>query len=71
MAATIRRLADTAPNLWRILKRSVILTPARFAVPEVRFQTIKLAARDGVLLATNIYLSPALFAPTIAWQGQR
>lgn len=63
---TIQRLADTAPGLDRILKRSLIWTPPRFAVSEIRCETIKVPARDGVRLATDVYLPPAVPAPTIA-----
>lgn len=62
----IQRLADAAPNLYRILRRSLILTPARFAVSEIRCETIKVTMRDGVHLATDVYLPPHVPAPTIA-----
>lgn len=60
-----QRLADAAPSLQRILARSVILTPPRFAVSEIRCGTIKVAMRDGVLLATDVYRPPPAAAPTI------
>lgn len=61
-----RRLRAIAPELQRVLKRSVILTPARFAISEIRFETVKVPTRDGTLLATELFLPPALPAPTIA-----
>src|SRR6185437_364617 len=61
-----RRLIDASPELARILKRSLIHTPSRFAVPEIRLETLMVAMRDGVRLATDIYLPPSLPAPAIA-----
>jgi len=62
----LQRLADAAPELERILKRSMIHTPPRFAVSEIRCETVMVAMRDGVRLATELYLPPALPAPAIA-----
>lgn len=59
-------LKDSASDLQRILKRSFILTSPRFAVSEIRCETIRVAMRDGVCLATDVYLPPAVPAPTIA-----
>jgi len=61
-----QRLADAAPELERILRRSVIHTPARFAVSEIRCQTVMVTMRDGIRLATDLYLPPVLPAPAIA-----
>lgn len=61
-----QKLADTAASLHRILGRNVILTPPRFAVPEIRCVTLKVPTRDGVLLATDVYRPPLVSAPTIA-----
>jgi predicted acyl esterase len=61
-----RRLADVAPDLERILRRSALLTPPRFGVSEIRCQTVMVAMRDGIRLATDLWLPPALPAPAIA-----
>ncbi len=61
-----RRLLDVSPDLARILKRSIIHRPALFAVPEIRYETVMVAMRDGVRLATDLYLPPNLPAPAIA-----
>lgn len=61
-----RRLESTAPYLERILKRSLILSQARFAVSEIRCDTINVPMRDGVLLATDVYLPPVTPVPAIA-----
>lgn len=60
------RLAEVSPTLAQILKRSQILTPPRFAVSEIRCETVMVAARDGVRLATDVYLPPVTPAPTVA-----
>jgi len=61
-----RPLAEVAPGLARILKRSVILTPAAFAVSDIRCESVMVTMRDGVRLATDLYLPPTLPAPAIA-----
>lgn len=60
------QLADASPELARILKRSQILTPPRFAVSDIRCETVMVAMRDGVWLATDVYLPPVVPAPAIA-----
>jgi len=62
----MQRLADTASNLHRILQRSLILTAPRFSVSEIQCETVIVAMRDGVRLATDVYLPPLVSAPTIA-----
>ncbi len=61
-----RRLAEVAPDLARNLKRSMVQTPARFAVSDVRCTTVMVPMRDGVRLATDIYLPPRVPAPAVA-----
>src|SRR5256885_3587623 len=61
-----QRLADVCPDLAPILKRSMIHTPPRFAVSDVRCETVMVNMRDGVRLATDLYLPPQLPAPAIA-----
>ncbi len=61
-----QRLEEIAPGLQRILKRSIMLTPPRFAVSAIRCETIRVAMRDGVRLATDVYLPPLSSAPAIA-----
>ncbi len=59
------RLIDVAPGLARILKRSVLVTPPRFEVADIRLETVTVAMRDGTKLATDLYLPPELPAPTV------
>jgi uncharacterized protein len=60
------RLVEAAPDLARILKRGGIVVPARYEMPEITLRTIMVPMRDGVRLATDIYLPPELPAPTVA-----
>ena len=62
----VLRLADVSPSLESVLKRSVIITPPQFAVSEIQCETVKVAMRDGVRLATDLYQPPVLRAPTLA-----
>lgn len=62
-------LADAAPELERILKRSRIHTPPRVPVSQIRCEAVMVAMRDGVRLATDLYLPPVLPAPAIAMRS--
>jgi predicted acyl esterase len=62
----MRRLMDVAPGLARILNRPIIHTPPRFAASDIRCETAMVEMRDGVKLATDIYLPPKLPAPGLA-----
>ncbi len=59
------RLRDVAPGLARILNRSVIVTEPRFGVAEINVRTVMVSMRDGMNLATDIYLPPGGPAPTV------
>jgi len=63
---TPKRLAEAAPDLARILSRNAVLTPPKFAVSAIRCTTLMLPMRDGVRLATDVYLPPLPTAPAIA-----
>ena len=60
-----RRLATAAPDLERLLTRGGD-SPALFTVEQVRCKTVFVTMRDGVRLATDLYLPPTLPAPTVA-----
>jgi predicted acyl esterase len=62
----LRRLTDVSPELARILKRPLIHSAPRFAVSDIRCETVMVRMRDGVQLATDVYLPPELPAPSIA-----
>ncbi|PZF84714.1 CocE/NonD family hydrolase [Jiangella anatolica] len=59
-------LAETAPELARVLRRSALLTPPRFAVAQIDVRTELVTMRDGVRLATDVWLPPQLPAPVVA-----
>lgn len=58
-------LVEVCPRLDSALKRSAIHTPAWFAPHQIGCTTQMIVARDGVRLATDVYLPPRLTAPTI------
>ena len=60
------RLADVAPRLEANLGRTQIRSAPAFAVGEIRVETVMVAMRDGVRLATDVYLPPKLPAPALA-----
>ncbi|WP_129645520.1 CocE/NonD family hydrolase [Peristeroidobacter agariperforans] len=60
-----QRLADVAPDLKLILE-SEPHTPARCVASAIRRETIFVTMRDGIRLATDLYLPPDLPAPAIA-----
>lgn len=70
------RLVEVAPDLERILKQGD-LPPAKFSASAIKCQTVRVAMRDGVRLATDLYLPPELPAPVIVnrtpygrdWEG--
>jgi uncharacterized protein len=60
-----RRLADTAPELHAVLSGEV--TPRATYPPDaIRRKTVFVPMRDGVRLATDLYLPPVTPAPAIA-----
>jgi predicted acyl esterase len=66
-----QRLVDVAPDLDRFLTRGAYTpplteVPPRFAVSDIRCETVWITMRDGVRLATDLYLPPQLPAPAIA-----
>lgn len=63
-AATL--LSDTAPELARVLKRPGFVTPPRFEARGITVRTEMVAMRDGVRLATDVWLPPELPSPAFA-----
>ena len=59
-----RRLAEVAPDLEKILTLSAIPSPI-FDHSEISCRTELVTMRDGVRLATDLYLPPILPAPAI------
>lgn len=65
MQSQLLRLADLAPELELILTHGADTSPL-FAVSDIRCVTVMVAMRDGMRLATDLYLPPKLPAPAIA-----
>jgi putative CocE/NonD family hydrolase len=59
------RLAAAAPDVERLLNLPHP-TPPKFAVADIERQTLRVAMRDGVRLATELYLPPLHLAPVVA-----
>jgi predicted acyl esterase len=59
-----QRLADVSPQLEHLLTRGD-LPPARFAVSQIECKTVWVVMRDGIRLATDVYLPPVLPAPVV------
>jgi len=58
------RLAGIAPDLERILTSGVIAS-ATFDPSDIRRATVQIVMRDGIRLATDLYMPPTLPAPAI------
>jgi len=58
------KLADTFPELAHILLRGSEIKP-RFGVAEITCKTILVSMRDGIRLATDLYLPPTEASPVI------
>ena len=61
-----RRLKDAAPALERSLTSGIIDVPPVFAATEIRRETVWVSMRDGIRLATDLYLPPRRPGPAIA-----
>lgn len=60
-----QQLADVAPEIERLLLTCDAGSPL-FAASEIRGETVRVAMRDGVRLATDLYFPPKLPVPAIA-----
>jgi predicted acyl esterase len=61
----MQRLAEVSPELERILRLGP-LPPAQFAVSDITVETVSVSVRDGIRLATDVYLPPVRPAPVVA-----
>lgn len=64
MMKQAQRLDDVFPELERIFRR-VGESPILFAVSEIRCDSLMIKARDGISLATDIYLPPVVPGPVM------
>jgi uncharacterized protein len=64
----VRRLKDTAPDLEKVLAHGGLAVDSEllFAAAEIRRESMRVVMRDGIRLATDVYLPPRLPAPAIA-----
>ncbi len=53
-------------DLQFALKSKDVRTPAQFAAADVKLETVSVPMRDGIRLATDLYLPPRLPAPVVA-----
>ncbi len=60
------RLDAVAPKFAALLRQPAKLSPVQFAVPDIKVSTVMVPMRDGVRLATDLYLPPRLPAPAVA-----
>lgn len=60
-----RPLRDADPGLWRALKQNAVFTPSTFAPSDIKCETTMVTMRDGVRLATDVYLPPLNTAPAV------
>lgn len=59
-------LAEASAELARVLARPLIRAPLQYSTSQIRCQTLMVSMRDGMRLATDVYLPPSLPAPAIA-----
>lgn len=64
MTSTSQKLAVVFPELERLLKDGD-LPPPKFGASAIQCKTVMVPMRDGVRLATDVYLPPELPAPVI------
>jgi uncharacterized protein len=60
-----RRLDDVAPEFTELLRQPARMASPQFTVPEVNVTTVMVPMRDGIRLATDVYLPPTLPAPAV------
>jgi predicted acyl esterase len=63
------RLDDVAPEFAELLRDPDRMAQPDFTVPDIKIETFMVPMRDGVRLATDIYLPPALPAPVVVTRG--
>jgi uncharacterized protein len=59
------RLDEVAPEFTELLRNPGRMASPDFAVPEIKVRTVMVPMRDGIRLATDVYLPPKLPAPTV------
>lgn len=59
------RLDEVAPEFAELLRHPDRMAPPAFTVPDIKVATVMVPMRDGVRLATDVYLPPGLPAPVV------
>ena len=59
------RLDEVAPEFAELLRQPARMGTALFTVPDIKVATVMVPMRDGIRLATDVYLPPALPAPVV------
>jgi uncharacterized protein len=58
-------LDEVAPEFAALLKQPARMATAQFTVPEIKVVTVMVPMRDGIRLATDVYLPPETPAPAV------
>jgi len=59
------RLDEVAPEFAELLREPAKMAAPDFTVPDVKIATVMVPMRDGIRLATDLYLPPELPAPVV------
>jgi predicted acyl esterase len=59
------RLAEVAPEFAKLLSQPARMEPPDFTVRDITVETVMVPMRDGIRLATDLYLPPELPAPVV------
>jgi uncharacterized protein len=59
------RLDEVAPEFAALLRQPGKLASAQFTVPDIKVETVMVPMRDGIRLATDVYLPPQTPAPAV------
>lgn len=58
-------MAEIAPEFAQLLREPAKMASARFTVPDIKISTVMVPLRDGIRLATDLYLPPRTPAPAV------
>jgi uncharacterized protein len=58
-------MAEITPEFARLLREPAKMASPRFTVPDIKISTVMVPMRDGIRLATDLYLPPRTPAPAV------
>lgn len=58
-------MAEITPEFAQLLKEPAKMAAAAFTVPDIKISTVMVPMRDGIRLATDLYLPPRTPAPAV------